>query len=70
MVLPSSPASVGVFEAAVLLALKPYGVPKSEALSVALVLHALNLFPYLVAGIVCLRLEARPSSLHTSTRRR
>ena len=23
------------------------------------VLHALNLFPYLVAGIVCLRLEAR-----------
>jgi uncharacterized membrane protein YbhN (UPF0104 family) len=59
MILPSSPASVGVFEAAVLIALKPYGVPKSEGLSVALVLHALNLFPYLVAGIVCLRLEAR-----------
>jgi hypothetical protein len=54
----------------VVVALKPYGVPKSDALSVALVLHALNLFPYLVAGIVCLRLEARPSSLHTSTRRR
>ena len=59
MILPSSPASVGVFEAAVLIALKPYGVPKAEGLSVALVLHALNLFPYLVAGIVCLRLEAR-----------
>jgi glycosyltransferase 2 family protein len=59
MILPSSPASLGVFEAAVLVALKPYGVPKSEALSAALVLHAVNLFPYLVAGIVCLRLEAR-----------
>ena len=59
LILPSSPASIGVFEAAVLIALKPYGVPKADALSAALVLHALNLFPYLVAGIVCLRLEAR-----------
>jgi uncharacterized membrane protein YbhN (UPF0104 family) len=58
MILPASPASIGVFEAAVLLALKPYGVPKVEALSAALVLHALNLLPYLVAGLVCLRLEA------------
>jgi uncharacterized membrane protein YbhN (UPF0104 family) len=66
MILPSSPASVGVFEAAVLLALKPYGVPKSEALSVALLLHALNLFPYLVAGIVCLRLEARSKGVETA----
>jgi uncharacterized membrane protein YbhN (UPF0104 family) len=59
MILPSAPASIGVFEAAVLVALKPYGVPKADALSAALVIHALNLFPYLVAGIVCLRLEAR-----------
>jgi len=59
MILPSSPASIGVFEAAVLVALKPYGVPKSDAFSAALVIHALNLFPYLAAGIVCLRLEAR-----------
>ncbi len=58
MILPSAPASIGVFEAAVLLALKPYGVPKPDALSAGIVLHALNLFPYLVAGAVCLRLEA------------
>ncbi len=58
MVLPSSPASIGVFEAAVLVALKPYGVPKAEGLSAALLLHALNLFPYLVAGLACMRLEA------------
>ena len=59
MILPASPASVGVFEAAVLVALRPYGVAKSEGLPVALVLHALNLFPYLAAGVVCLRWEAR-----------
>jgi len=58
MILPSAPASIGVFEAAVLVALKPYGVPKPDALSAGLVLHALNLFPYLVAGVVCLRLES------------
>ncbi len=65
MILPSSPASVGVFEAAVLIALKPYGVPKSEGFSVALVLHLLNLIPYLAAGIVCLRLEARSKNVAT-----
>ena len=59
MILPSSPASIGVFEAAVLVALRPYGVPKADAFSAALMIHALNLFPYLAAGIVCLRLEAR-----------
>ena len=58
MILPSAPASIGVFEAAVLIALKPYDVSKPDALSAALVIHALNLFPYLAAGIVCLRLEA------------
>ena len=62
MVIPSAPAAVGVFEAAVLVALKPYGVPKAEALSAGLVIHALNLFPYVVAGIVCLRLETKDAA--------
>jgi uncharacterized protein (TIRG00374 family) len=55
MILPSSPAAVGVFEAATLVALQAYGVPKSSALSYALVLHAVNFFPYIVAGLVVLR---------------
>jgi hypothetical protein len=46
--------------------LKPYGVPKAEALSAALVLHAANLFPYLAAGIVCLRLGTRPTTPSSS----
>jgi uncharacterized protein (TIRG00374 family) len=54
-ILPSSPAAVGVFEAATLVALKPYHVSDSRALSYALVLHALNFVPYLVAGLILLR---------------
>jgi uncharacterized membrane protein YbhN (UPF0104 family) len=58
MILPSPPAAVGVFEAAAILALNAYGVPDSQALSYALVLHALNFFPYLAAGFVILRSHA------------
>jgi uncharacterized protein (TIRG00374 family) len=50
LVIPSAPAAVGVFEAAVVLALDPYHVGRSEALAAAVVLHALNLFPFLLAG--------------------
>jgi glycosyltransferase 2 family protein len=55
MILPASPAALGAFEAATVIALDAYGVPRSEALSYALVLHALNLVPFLVAGPLALR---------------
>jgi glycosyltransferase 2 family protein len=55
MVLPASPAALGAFEAATVVALDAYGVPRSEALSYAIVLHALNLVPFLVAGPFALR---------------
>ncbi len=51
LIAPSGPAGLGVFEAAVVLALIPYGVDRSEALATAVVLHALNLFPFLIAGV-------------------
>lgn len=54
-ILPSSPAAVGVFEAATLLALDAYGVSESRALSYALVLHALNFLPFIAVGVVLLR---------------
>ena len=59
MILPSSPAALGVFEAATVVALGAFGIDDSEALSYALVLHALNLIPYLVIGGVLLRSSAR-----------
>jgi len=59
LVLPSSPAALGAFEAAVVVALAAYGVARAEALSFALLLHALNLFPYLAFGYGALVLHAR-----------
>lgn len=59
LVLPSSPAAVGVFEAATLVALSAYRVPTSQALPAALVLHLLNLLPYLLAGAVVLQRASR-----------
>jgi glycosyltransferase 2 family protein len=63
LVLPSSPAAIGVFEAATLLALAAYGIDRSEALSYALVYHTLNFLPFIIAGVVVLRfqLRSRPS---------
>jgi uncharacterized protein (TIRG00374 family) len=48
MILPSSPAALGVFEGATVLVLAAYGVEASAALSYALVLHALSIVPFLV----------------------
>ena len=50
LALPSGPAALGVFEAAVVLALTAYGISRSEALSAALVVHAFSVVPFLVAG--------------------
>jgi uncharacterized protein (TIRG00374 family) len=54
LVLPSSPAALGVFEAATVIALRAFDVPHAEALSYALVLHLLNLVPFLIIGMVLL----------------
>lgn len=54
LVLPSSPAALGVFEAATVVALRAFDVPQAEALSYALVLHLLNFVPFLVIGTVLL----------------
>jgi len=59
MILPSPPGAIGVFEGAALIALKAYGVPHSEALPYALVLHAVNLVPFILVGAVLLHHNAR-----------
>jgi uncharacterized protein (TIRG00374 family) len=50
LILPSSPAAVGVFEAAAVISLGAYHISGSQALSYALVLHAVNFFPFLLAA--------------------
>ena len=50
MVIPAGAGSIGVFEAAARAALAAYSVRGSAAISFALVLHALNVLPYLLLG--------------------
>ena len=54
MVIPSAPASVGVFEAATVVVLGALGVARAPALGFAIVLHALNVVPLIAAGLVAL----------------
>ena len=54
LVLPSSPAALGVFEAATVIALGAFDIPQAQALSYAVVLHLLNLVPFLAAGAALL----------------
>jgi glycosyltransferase 2 family protein len=54
LVIPSAPGGLGVFEAAGVVALGAYGLDDSTALSITVVLHALNTFPYIAAGWVVL----------------
>ena len=63
-ILPSPPSALGVFEAATVVALGAYGVADSDALSYALVLHALSTVVFIVVGLLLLRetLSLRRSS--------
>jgi glycosyltransferase 2 family protein len=63
LLLPALPASVGIFEAAALVALEPYGVDEARALSGAVVIHVLSFGPFLLVGPLALR-------GHTATVRR
>jgi uncharacterized protein (TIRG00374 family) len=69
MIVPSGPAALGVFEAGTVVALHAYRVPRSGALSFALVLHALNFFPFIFAGGLVLFGRAIPLHLRTPIER-
>lgn len=55
LIVPVAPGALGVFEAATVVALGAYGVSREDALSYAFALHAINLFPYLVVGLLAAR---------------
>ncbi|MEW5700919.1 MAG: lysylphosphatidylglycerol synthase transmembrane domain-containing protein [Candidatus Zixiibacteriota bacterium] len=54
---PNSPGFVGVFHWGVQISLQIYGIQKSEALAVALVLHAAQYLPITLMGLYYLRKE-------------
>jgi uncharacterized membrane protein YbhN (UPF0104 family) len=57
ILVPSSPGFVGVYHAGAVWSLLAYGVPKAEALSCALVLHAAQYIVVTVGGFYYLRKE-------------
>jgi hypothetical protein len=74
--LPSSPGFVGIVQAATVLALALFAVPRPEALSFSLLLHASQFVPVTVAGLCVLLAEqislgdaARASSQVASSER-
>lgn len=54
MVAPSSPGYVGVFHFLVIEALRPFGVPQTEAMSIALIWHGINYIVLSLTGLVML----------------
>jgi uncharacterized protein (TIRG00374 family) len=55
--LPSSPGYVGVVQAATVLALGLFGVPRTEALSFSLLIHASQFIPVTLWGLLLLLVE-------------
>jgi len=55
--LPSSPGFVGVVQAATVLALALFSVPRLEALSFSVLIHASQFIPITAAGLLCLLVE-------------
>jgi glycosyltransferase 2 family protein len=58
LIIPSTAAGLGVFEAATLVALRAYGVDDSRGLAYAVVVHAVNFVPYVVAGLFLVQRQA------------
>jgi hypothetical protein len=66
IIIPAAPAALGVFEAAAIATTRAYGVPQSQGLAYAVVLHALNFLPYILGGLVLLGTLPRHASMKRS----
>jgi uncharacterized protein (TIRG00374 family) len=58
LVVPAAPGGVGQYEAASIVALSAYGIDRSRALSYGIVLHSVNLLPYVLVGYFALQRHA------------
>ena len=57
MAVPAAPGGLGVYEAAMVVSLGWFGVPRGEALAAALVTHMLQFVPTTLAGLAILARE-------------
>ena len=51
-VIPSSPGSIGIYEAAFVISLGWFGIPKESAFATGLLCHALQLVPSTIVGLI------------------
>ena len=68
VMVPASPGFVGTYHAACVYGLKAFNVPMEKALSIALVMHAINFFPVIVVGLYYLwrdKLSLKVVSAHS-----
>lgn len=54
VMIPASPGFVGTYHAACVYGLLAFGVSREEALSIAIVIHGINFFPVIIAGLFSL----------------
>jgi glycosyltransferase 2 family protein len=54
VMLPAAPGFVGTYHYACVLGLTSFGIAKPDALSYAIALHFLQLFPIILIGLLCL----------------
>jgi len=57
VVIPSTPGYVGTYHYLCQVALAMFAVPASEALSFAVVAHAISVMPVMLLGLVCANVE-------------
>jgi uncharacterized protein (TIRG00374 family) len=69
MIVPSGPAAVGVFEAATIVALAPFGVDRATALSYGIIVHALSALPFIPIGYLALHNHAAAMRREAKRRR-
>jgi hypothetical protein len=70
LTIPSGPATIGVYEASVQASLVAFGVSRSDALSYALTLHAVNFLPVILIGLIASwAMGARPAARRAIAKR-
>ena len=71
MILPSAPAGLGVFHAAVVVTLGAFGVDRAAALSYAVVVHVVNFVPLIIIGYLAFHHHAvvlrRTTGMHQTS---
>lgn len=57
ILIPSSPGYIGIFQIALILALSAFGIPESNSLAAAIIIHSCQFFPVTILGIIIITSE-------------